>query len=268
MPLFADLPLARRLERAEGYANAQFVEARARVAPQSGAEWIECGGAYAMFDGAESPLTQTFGLGLFEEATDHTLETFETFFKVRGAPVFHETSPLAGSALIELLNKRGYQPIEYTSVLYREIGESFAPPPDNLHVRIVDPNTEGQLWADTAARGWAPEQPDLMDFIRELGTVNAARENPLCFLAEIDGAPGAAGGMTIHDGVALFAGASTVPEMRRRGLQYALLAARMRHALAAGCDLAMMGAAPGSASQRNAERHGFRIAYTRVKWRL
>ena len=30
----------------------------------------------------------------------------------------------------------------------------------------------------------------------------------------------------------------------------------------------MMGAPPGSGSQRNAERHGFRIAYTRIKWRL
>jgi hypothetical protein len=30
----------------------------------------------------------------------------------------------------------------------------------------------------------------------------------------------------------------------------------------------MMGALPGSASQRNAERNGFRIAYTRIKWRL
>ena len=28
------------------------------------------------------------------------------------------------------------------------------------------------------------------------------------------------------------------------------------------------GAEPGSASQRNAERQGFRIAYTRVKWQL
>jgi hypothetical protein len=25
---------------------------------------------------------------------------------------------------------------------------------------------------------------------------------------------------------------------------------------------------PGGASQRNAERHGFRIAYTRIKWQL
>ena len=29
-----------------------------------------------------------------------------------------------------------------------------------------------------------------------------------------------------------------------------------------------MGALPGSASQRNAERNGFRIAYTRIKWAL
>ena len=67
-------------------------------------------------------------------------------------------------------------------------------------------------------------------------------------------------------GVALFAGASTVPAMRRRGLQYALLAARMQYAIEKQCDLAMMGALPGSSSQRNAERHGFRIAYTRIKW--
>jgi hypothetical protein len=30
----------------------------------------------------------------------------------------------------------------------------------------------------------------------------------------------------------------------------------------------MMVALPGSASQRNAERQGFRIAYTRTKWQL
>jgi GNAT superfamily N-acetyltransferase len=269
MPIFADLQLARRLERTEAKGNAMFVEARARVSPESKASWIECGGAYGMFDGPESPLTQTFGLGVFEEASDTTLETFETFFKDRGAPVFHETSPIAGPLLLELLNKRGYQPIEYSTVLFREIGDGVASAPDPaVRVRIVDAATEGKLWADTAARGWASEQPALMDFIRELGTVNAARARPLCFLGEIDGVPGATGDMSIHEGVALFAGASTVPEMRRRGLQYALLAARMQYAKAQGCDLAMMCAAPGSASQRNAERHGFRIAYTRVKWQL
>ena len=40
-------------------------------------------------------------------------------------------------------------------------------------------------------------------------------------------------------------------------------AMRMTH----GCDLAMMVAEAGSESQRNAERQGFRVAYTRVKWK-
>jgi len=42
----------------------------------------------------------------------------------------------------------------------------------------------------------------------------------------------------------------------------------MCYAYDQGCDLAMMVAQPGSDSQRNAERKGFRIAYTRIKWRL
>ena len=68
--------------------------------------------------------------------------------------------------------------------------------------------------------------------------------------------------------MALLGGASTIPEARRQGAQLALLESRLRYAAQNGCDLAMMCAAPGSASQRNAERHGFRIAYTRIKWRL
>ena len=56
--------------------------------------------------------------------------------------------------------------------------------------------------------------------------------------------------------------------MRRRGLQGALLQERMRYAFEHGCDLAMMVAQAGSESQRNAERKGFRVAYTRIKWQL
>ena len=42
----------------------------------------------------------------------------------------------------------------------------------------------------------------------------------------------------------------------------------MQYAFDRGCDLAMMVAEVGSESQRNAERKGFRIAYTRTKWKL
>ena len=87
-------------------------------------------------------------------------------------------------------------------------------------------------------------------------------------LAEIEGTPGAAGSLIVHERVALFGGAATVPELRRRGLHAALLQERMRYAAQHGCDLAMMVAEAGSNSQRNAERKGFRVAYTRLKWKL
>ena len=93
-------------------------------------------------------------------------------------------------------------------------------------------------------------------------------EHSVHFIAELDGQPGAAGTLGLHDGVALFGGASTIPEMRRRGLQAALLEARMRYAFEHGYPLAMMVTEAGSQSQRNAERQGFPIAYTRTKWRL
>jgi hypothetical protein len=66
---FSDLDLSRRLERAEAHSNATFVDARARTAPTIGACWIEVAGTYALFDGVASPVTQTFGLGVFETPT-------------------------------------------------------------------------------------------------------------------------------------------------------------------------------------------------------
>ena len=87
--MFSDLDLARRLERAEACSNAKFVEARARAFPESGARWIEVAGTLAMYDGASSPVTQTFGLGLFQPITAHELDEIEGFFRERGAPVFH-----------------------------------------------------------------------------------------------------------------------------------------------------------------------------------
>ncbi len=78
-------------------------------------------GARAMFDGASAPTTQTFGLGLIQPATDADLDAIEAFYAERGAPVFHEVSPLADAGLPALLARRGYRPCEFTSVLYRPI---------------------------------------------------------------------------------------------------------------------------------------------------
>lgn len=265
--LLSGLDLSKRLERAEGFASARFAEARRRLFPESGAEWIECGGVYAIFDGVDSPVTQTFGLGLGEAPSPDLLNHIERFFIDRGAPVLHEVSPLAGIPTLDLLCACGYRPIEISSVLYRRIEKAEEQIPSPISVRTVS-GEELRLWTQISNKGWTSDYPELADFFRDFQAISAARAGSVHFLACFDGTPGAAGSLCMHEGVALFAGASTLPELRRRGLQAALLQARLMYAYARGCDVASMAAEAGSQSQHNAERNGFRIAYTRTKWRL
>lgn len=259
---FCDISLARRLEGCEARTNASFVEARARLEPETGAAWMEYAGACAMFDGTGSPLTQTFGFGVLSPASEDVLLRLEEFLVSRGARPFHEVSPLSGNEALAVLGGEGYRPVEVTSVLYRPLPASLEPSP--VQARAASPD-EVPLWAETAAEGWS-EYAELSAIMHGLARVTATSAGTTPFFAELDGRPVATGALAMHDGVALLAGASTIPSARNRGAQRALLEARLRHAAEADCDLAMMCASPGSTSQKNAERQGFRVAYTRVKW--
>jgi GNAT superfamily N-acetyltransferase len=140
-----------------------------------------------------------------------------------------------------------------------------APRNERIKVRVTG-RDEIDLWTQTSFEGWS-EFPEYADFFRDLAKVFGHSEGP-SFIAELEGKPIATGALTIHGDVALLAGASTIPDARRQGAQLALLEDRLRYAANNGCSVAMMVALPGSGSQRNAERHGFRIAYTRTKWYL
>lgn len=270
MTIFSDKTLSQTLERAEARTSADLVESRKILFPEVGAKWIEVAGAFAMFDGAESPLTQTFGLGVFAEITDKELGEIEAFFKLHNAPVFHEVSPMADPSLLSLLNARGYQPIELTSVMFRILkseNEISLPKNQNIRTRIIGAD-EIDVFAKTAVKGWSAEMPGFESFGLDFCKVSANSKSASSFMAEIEGVPVATGTLFIVDDVAEFGGASTIPEARNQGAQNTLLAARLNYARERGCKIAMIGALPGSQSQRNAEKNGFRIAYTRIKWKL
>lgn len=259
-----DLSLARRLERAEGRANVAFVEARARVEPNVGATWMTVAGVFAMFDGVHSPLTQTFGLGVFEHVGDDEFARLEAFFRERGAPPAHEVCPLIAPDTLARLNGRGYRPAEFSTVLVRPTALPTAAA-NGVSAREIGPD-ERDLWSSIAGEGWSTESAEVGAFVEAFGRVVTRANGVHCFIAEKDGAAIAAGTLTLTDDVALLSGATTIPSGRNQGAQRALLDARLRYARAQGLALAMMVAAPGSASQRNAERQGFRIVYTRTKW--
>ena len=261
-----DLALAQRLDRAEAMANAAAVESRRRMQPEIGADWTEIAGVYAMFDGPDSPITQTFGLGLFDRFLEGEFGLIEEFFTKRGSPTFHEVSSFAAPETMSLLSAREYSPFETSTVLVRRTSNASREESRTITARAID-EAELPTWCRVAGQGWSSESPEIGEFVARLGDIWGRARGITCFLAEKDGEPIGSAALNIANGIAIMAGASTIPAARRQGAQLALLEARLRFAAEHGIDLAMVVTAPGSASQRNAERQGFRPVYTRAKWK-
>jgi hypothetical protein len=83
-------------------------------------------------------------------------------------------------------------------------------------------------------------------------------------IASIGGVIAGTGAVDIHDGTADLFATSTVAASRNRGVQAALILARLAIAQATGCDLCFSRTSAGSGSQRNLERHGLRPVYSRA----
>ena len=94
------------------------------------------------------------------------------------------------------------------------------------------------------------------------------------FWALVDGKPATACGMEVvaisqtpNDPpirIASLWGAVVAEPYRRRGIQQALIAHRLKQGLAEGCTLALIECEPGIPTERNARRLGFTLAYTRL----
>lgn len=87
----------------------------------------------------------------------------------------------------------------------------------------------------------------------------------LRYIAWQEDRPVAAAAMSLHDGVAVLGGATTVPDHRGYGAQAALLRGRLEAAAEAGARCAVATAAAGSPSIRNLARGGFTV-HLRHSW--
>jgi MOSC domain-containing protein YiiM/GNAT superfamily N-acetyltransferase len=78
------------------------------------------------------------------------------------------------------------------------------------------------------------------------------------FIAEINGRPVANASLHVSGKTGWLRGALTAPDVRGRGIQGALISARVEAAIEAGCDLVGAMAEPDSVSARNLQRLGMR----------
>jgi GNAT superfamily N-acetyltransferase len=258
------LELAREIELAEADAAIACAE-RARTAQGDGAGAVAgVAGGFAIYCGANSPVTQAVGLGLNGAVSNEEFDQVEEFYFSRGEPVRVETCPMADGSLIEQYRDRGYHVSEFSNVMVRPVERAAAALPAEIEILKV---AEGEidLWTLTVAQGFAEHFPvtqELLGIMRMF----AEGKNTECYFARLDGKIAGGATLALRGRIAGLFGASTLPLFRNRGVQTALLHARMQRAAERGCELAMSIALPGSASQRNITRQGFRTLYTRVKF--
>jgi len=246
--------LARRLEAAEAANDVDCTLAQ----PGSAVETF--GGGWAIFAGAASPLTRAIGIGLDGPVGDAEVRRLEEFFHSRGAGVSIDFCPLANPGLLEILSRRGFRPAEFNNVVVRALAGAvpYAEEP------IVERSGDGESWARIVGLGFF-ELPELSADEMEVGRAIFRSRKAECYVARLPGGEPAAGAaLSVRDGTAVLFADSTLPGCRRRGLHAALIRRRLNAALAQGCDLAAATVFPGSASQRNYERLGFQVAYTKV----
>ncbi|BDP40349.1 hypothetical protein DAETH_03180 [Deinococcus aetherius] len=231
-----------RLARAEAAGHARYGRegAVARFGP-----------LVAVHAGPDLPVDTAWHDGT-EGLTEADLDAFEAFSAEHRQPATLHVLSHAAPPLLPLLRARGYALDHVLHVYTRDL--TALPPAPAPTVR-EEPDPE--LWADLSARGFGPGTGAIMHCV-----AHAAGTRRL--VAEVDGQPAGTAALSVTEGVAALYGTSTLPEFRGRGVQTALLAARLYLAARLGADLASVFVTPGSGSERNVRRAGFAVVGARL----
>jgi len=262
---FVDKAFARRLESGEEMPQAFYARVFQKTRPEIGAAEEEICGGHMSFCGLGSPVGRAVAMGLDRPFTEADLDRVEAFYRSHKAPAQVDLCPMHEPAVFEMFKQRGYAIAELNNVLYRKLDaeEKFPPAPAGCEIRRSLPEEAGRSGSIVETAFFPDGAPEPY---RGLIAPFYQMERALAFVASVEGNLVACGtGLAIPEHkVFALCGAGTLAEFRGRGLQTALLRARMAAAVEAGCEYAVVVTQGGSASQRNAERLGFRVAYSKV----
>ncbi len=260
MTLFLNHELAFQLEEDLRTGNQQLIKAwkALNLAP---IQAIAFDSIIAVYGGPDCPINEAVGLGMASPVDEYVLNKIEEFYDSNNHPTIVRVCPLAHPSLLENIRERGYvlTSFSYRWVLDLSLWKSPFDSPDS-RIRVAKTSEEIE-WARTVSAGFADtdELSTVEEIVLERAFFRVANNMPI--IAIENGQIAAGGVLEIGEQVAALFATSTLPSYRKRGLQTALLDWRLRYAKEQGVRIATIETDPDSASQRNVERMGFRLAY-------
>jgi len=228
-----------------------------------GASVLKIGNGYALYHGPDSAMTAASSIGTGDGNYQQELAAVEDFYLSRACRPRLWTNPTTNPEFLRLLYSRGYRPVTTVQTWIRSAWRiptiSLA---DDIAVRVVD-EIESDIWIQTVAAGFQENQE----------TVNAPVPDPTAdaffsfafapgftaVLAFRNNQPAGGGVLAQGHGLAILRTASTRFQHRGKGVQRALIAARLQYAIESGSQvcLATTSIDPADHSAKNMALFGF-----------
>jgi GNAT superfamily N-acetyltransferase len=209
-------------------------------------------------------LNRVMGCGLHAHAGDDELDAIERWYG--GSPFVVALSPEAGPPdLAARLAARGFT-ADYAWMKFARTPDGEATAPTDLRVEGIG-TERARDFASVVIEGFG-----MPSFMHAVIAALPGRPGWTCFVAYAGDAPGGAGALFVDGDSAWTGFGATLPALRGRGAQSALLAARIRAAAEAGCstvttETGVREEGRPARSYRNLLRAGFEEVYERPNWR-
>jgi ribosomal protein S18 acetylase RimI-like enzyme len=214
-------------------------------------------------------LNHVTGLGMRGAVDPAALQALESDYAARGLGVEIDLCPHAAAGMLALLAGRGYVVNAFSNTYARTLDDLPATGRADPGIAVLEGRAAADRFVDASVAGFSLQaDPRPRDLLVALARIAHARQDTGLFVACVDDRVAGSAGLSVTQTPLGPVGelyiASTLPEFRGRGVQTALLRARLAAARAAGCALAVVMARPQNVSARNTERAGFRLAFTKA----
>ncbi|GGB34118.1 GNAT family N-acetyltransferase [Virgibacillus dakarensis] len=196
------------------------------------------------------------------------LDAILEFYKERGVPARFEITPAHASLeLFKALHEKGYFQSGFHTALAGSLSHDVITNEEtdaSISIRKIREH-EFETFGDIYTKGF--HMPSfLKEHVAQNNKVLYNHDNWTFYLASYEGEPAGIGVLFEYDGIGTLAASATIPELRNRGVHSALILKRLQQAKQHNCNLIVGQATYGSVSQKNMERAGMRIAYTKSIW--
>ena len=213
-------------------------------------------------------LNHVTGIGMQGAIDPDVLGQVESAYAAQGLGTEIDLCPHAVPGLLRLLATRGYAVNAFSNTYARTLDDVAGRIGDD-GIEILAGTQADALFVDASVSGFSVQAENRpRELLDALARIARARDDTSLFVARIDGHIVGSAGLSVAETPLGPIGelyiASTLPGFRGRGVQTALLRARLVAAKSAGCALAVVMARPANTSARNTERAGFSLAFTKA----